>query len=256
MNLTLPAVFNPYERKARLYPALLAIFPVVGTAILSFHDVLSLLQSLAAVLVGAGGAFLCAELGRDGGKKIEPGLMESWGGPPSMTIFRHSDPRLDAVNKARYRSKLAEMVQTPDPTPQEEAADPAAADATYLAWSNYIRTHTRDTKTYALLFQENVSYGFRRNALGLRTFALILSGLCVIAPVALMVVRQKNDFANVSAIIVDLLFLVFWSFVVREEWIKIPALGYSQQLAEAVDTLGAVKPLPKKAAPKRKTGEA
>jgi hypothetical protein len=106
---------------------------------------------------------------RDAGKKREQSLFASWGGMPSVAIFRHRDPRIDGITKYRYHKTLGGLVEgAKAPSVANEEADPSAADRVYQAWSTYLRVNTRDTKKYSRLFQENVSYGYRRNLWGLR----------------------------------------------------------------------------------------
>jgi hypothetical protein len=104
-------VTDGYDRKARFYPALLLVAPVivVGVAMLSVK--LSALESFGALLVGFGDAFLLTQLARDAGKKGEKELFAKWGGMPSVSIFRHRDTRLDGITKARYHKKLAGLVK-------------------------------------------------------------------------------------------------------------------------------------------------
>ncbi len=175
----LSLITDSYERKARLYPALLLVIPVVVTVVGMVSAKLSSLESIGAAIVGCGGAFLLAQLARDAGKKGERALFAKWGGLPSVAIFRHSDPRLDSITKARYHKKLSALVSgVKAPSSEEERADPAAADQVYTAWSTYLRVNTRDTKKYFLLFQENVNYGYRRNVWGLRPIGIIATTLC------------------------------------------------------------------------------
>jgi len=235
-------ITDGYERKARLYPALLLIAPVVGTAVAMLTAKFTGLQSLVAGVVGFGGAFLLTQLARDAGKKHEASLFTKWGGLPSIAIFRHRDTRLDAITKARYHKKLAGLVkEAKAPTPEEEQVDPAAADAVYTAWSNYIRVNTRDTKKFALLFQENVAYGYRRNVWGLRVFGIILSLLSLVAcGVRLYFVHSasgKIDEPLAGAAGCAALMLVLWLFRFTGDWVRVPADACAERLAETVETL-------------------
>ena len=122
-------ITDSYDRKARLYPALLLIAPVVATAIAFLSAKFSALQSLSAAIVACGGAFLLAQLARDAGKKGEQGLFEKWDGLPSVVIFRFRDARLDSITKTRYHKRLATLVKgTKALTLEEEDADKTAAD--------------------------------------------------------------------------------------------------------------------------------
>lgn len=235
-------ITDGYERKARLYPALLLIAPVVGTAVAMLTAKFTGLQSLAAGVVGCGGAFLLTQLARDSGKKHEASLFAKWGGLPSIAIFRHRDVRLDAITKARYHKKLAGLVkEAKAPTPEQEHADPAAADAVYAAWSNYLRVNTRDTKKFALLFQENVAYGYRRNVWGLRALGIILSILSLVAcGVRLYFVHSstsKIDEALGGAAAFAAIMLLLWLFRFTGDWVRVPADAYAERLAETVETL-------------------
>ena len=49
------------------------------------------------------------------------------------------------------------------PTAAQEEADPAAADSFYTRAGTWPRENTRDQKKFDILFNENVTYGYRRN---------------------------------------------------------------------------------------------
>jgi len=62
------------------------------------------------------------------------------------------------------RSWLKSWPRRP-PAPEQEAADPEAADGFYTRAGNWLRENTRSKKKFDILFNENVTYGYRRNLL-------------------------------------------------------------------------------------------
>jgi hypothetical protein len=254
MNL-LNLITDPYDRQARLYPAILLIAPVVFSAAAIFTARFTGLQTIGASLIGLGGAFLLTQLARDAGKKGEKTLFEKWGGNPSVAIFRHSDSRLDSSTKARYRKKVAALVkEAKAPTEEQERADPAAADEVYSAWSNYLRVNTRDTKKFALLFKENVNYGYRRNVWGLRPLGIAASAISLAACGACIYYwygsPQALEASVVGAAAFSALLLLLWLFRFTDDWVRVPADAYAERLAECIESLGG------KASPKMDAGKA
>lgn len=236
-----PILSDSYERKARLYPALLLLLPIALATGSVVAASVSLLKSLVPVAITCGGAFLLTELARDAGKRREPELFAEWGGVPSVAIFRHRDSRIDAITKTRYHRTLASLVKTTTPSPADESRDSAQADEVYTAWSSYLRTHTRDTKKYPLIFRENVSYGYRRNVLGLRpigiTICSVSLGVIVLWSAFQMGHGASMKFECLGAGGIVLVFLALWLFRFTEHWVRIPADAYAARLAEAADTV-------------------
>ncbi|CAJ2377214.1 MAG: hypothetical protein IBGAMO2_50033 [Arenicellales bacterium IbO2] len=129
----------------------------------------SFARLLVATIAGCGGSFLFAQIARDRGKKQEQTLFQRWGGMPSVAIFRYRDPRLSAITKTKCHQTLTRLVTDTDaPTPEQEKTDPESADAVYSAWSDFLRTGTRNRDDFYLLHKENINYGYRRNVWGLR----------------------------------------------------------------------------------------
>jgi len=235
-------ITDGYERKARLYPGLLLVAPVVITLVGVASAKLSTLESLGTVAAGCGGAFLLTQLARDAGKRCEKDLFEAWGGMPSIAVFRHRDSLIDVLTKARYHGRLVALVKgAKAPTPEEEAADPAGADQVYSAWSSYLRVHTRDTKKYPLLFQENVSYGYRRNVYGLRPIGVIVSASSFTVGAAwlyyLHAVAAAITPESVGALGCVFITLLLWAFRFTPDWVRIPADAYAERLAESVESV-------------------
>jgi hypothetical protein len=239
-------VTDAYERKARLYPALLLIAPIIATGVAIASAKLSILQSIGTAAVGCGGAFLLTQLARDAGRNREKMLFEKWGGMPSVAIFRHRDEWIDPITKGRYHKKLTALVkEAKAPTVEEENVNPAMADKIYTAWSNYLRVNTRDTKKFALLFRENINYGYRRNVWGLRPLGIVISGAsCLIALARLLTyykVTGQIDQATAGAAAFDLVLFFLWVFLFCASWVRIPAEAYAARLAETSETL-AIRP--------------
>lgn len=172
-------LFDAYTLRARLFPAIVAAAPALAALALLISWKSFGLSNLIATLGILVLLFAIADFSRSRGRAIEGKLYAGHGGMPSITMFRRNDATLDAGSKDRYREFLAGKLGTAAPTVQEENADQGAADAFYAQCGNWLRQNTRDTKKFPILFSENVTYGFRRNLLGVKMLALCLNVIVV-----------------------------------------------------------------------------
>jgi hypothetical protein len=231
-----------YERKARLYPALLLFMPVAVVVGCGLGTSISRAEAVCGLVISCGGLLLLAQIARDAGKRKERSLFERWGGTPSVCIFRHVDARMDAITKARCHKTMSNLVkEAKAPSADEETADPIAADGVYTAWSTYIRVNTRDTKKYALLFQENINYGYRRNVWGLRPAGLGVTSVSLVGALAWLYLRYRSagqiSVELIIASVVTFVLLLLWLFHFTADWVRVPADAYAERLAEAIDSL-------------------
>ena len=121
-----------------------------------------------------------ADLGRRFGKSKEARIYEDAGGMPSILMLRYRNTDFDQTTKARYLGFLARQIKARVPTESEEMTDPAACDTFYAMCGTWLREHTRDTKNFRLVFNELVTYGFRRNLYGLRLMGLVVNAVVVV----------------------------------------------------------------------------
>lgn len=176
--------FDAYSMRARLFPAIIAAAPALAALMLLISWKSFGLSNLIATLGILVLLFAIADFARGRGRAIEDDLYAEHGGKPSITMFRRDDRTIDAGSKDRYRAFLAGKLAVAAPSPEEEKADQVAADDFYAQCGNWLRQNTRDTKKFPILFGENITYGFRRNLLGVKGMALCLNaivvGLCVL----------------------------------------------------------------------------
>ena len=198
-------------------------------------------------VVGGAAALVICGLVRDRGKRLEPGLWAGWGGSPTVGRLRWrnaDDP--DAVR--RLHARINSLLDQPLPDPAAEAHDALAADRRYEEAVALLRERTRDTSSFRLVFAENMEYGFRRNSLGLRPFALSIAGTAFVVSVAFLI-WGRGDVAGrwarwgiacgISAVL-----LVYWWRIVTPEWVRRAAELYADRLLEAVETLRTSEPRP------------
>lgn len=226
---------DPYERKARLYPALICLFPIMIGVSISYPKVFSTLSGFVALAAAVGLLQLLSHLARDRGKSLEEGLYKKWGGMPSVTIFRHRDNRIPSPAKLKYHAVLSKISKINAPSKEDELQQPTKADEIYLSWSDYLRGKTRDQKKYSLLFKENINYGFRRNVLGIKWFCVLSSVIAV----AILFVPVFNG-GEITKIIIAttsfcMLYLFVFLFVVKASWVRVVAEAYGKQLIEAIN---------------------
>lgn len=243
--------FDAYERRARLYPGLIAIFPAVAVSLALFPNLVGghIGGTLVAIFSYVGVFYLLANLARSEGKKVEPRLLLKWGGWPTNILLRHRDDTLDSHTKKRYHDAIAKLASdfTP-PTVEEEQSRPDLADDAYRSATKRLLELRRGTR-YQLVHKENEEYGFRRNMLGLKPWAIgisILVGLTLVLiwfwPFRHSRISEDSLFDDLgnrwpiyALFLGDLIVTFFWVLYVNAEWVRQAAFGYADALFRTLE---------------------
>jgi hypothetical protein len=244
-------VTDPYDRQARLYPALLCLLPLLALIALLYAPYVSALTGVVTMAISCGGLFLMTNICREMGKRLEEKLFREWGGKPTTQLLRHRDNAIDSVTKRRYHSFLAAKINAVFPDAEQERSEPAAADEVYQSGARWLLDHTRPDagKQFDLLFRENISYGFRRNALGVRPLAIVIAFGCLLWALA----KERNLFGTGSAFDLSALtrlsptatasltlstaMLLVWVFFFTKKSLRTSAFSFAQTLLRTCDTL-------------------
>lgn len=245
-------VLDPYERQARLYPALLVLFPTMVSVVALYGRQLLALKGVGALVSAVGLVYLLCDIARSKGKANEKALWVKWGGTPSIQMLRHRDNHFDPVSKQRYQDLLAKKIKVVFPSRDAELTDPVAADATYSAAGNWLREATRDKKKFGLLFRENVTYGYRRNGFGLRwlglTVCAVTAGWVLVRlgfkswAERLAVAATPEAFLSsgeVAALGAAVFMAAIWLFYFSEARVRQAAFAYAERLILACEVLPA-----------------
>ncbi|MBU4185546.1 MAG: hypothetical protein KKI12_08370 [Proteobacteria bacterium] len=237
--IDLTKISDPYERRARIYPGLICLFPIIITVFIVSPKIFHLWSSLAALAVSFGLLQLLAHIARDRGKYLEVMLLKEWGGMPSIRFLRFRDQTIPKPAKKRYHAILSEQTGIDLPSKELENDKPAEADEIYQSWSDYLRGKTRNSNKYPLVFKENVNYGFRRNIFGLRLLCLLAGIFCLVAIIAkgfqLYRTSATIDAPIAGTGVIVALYLCIFIFIINKQWVKLPADAYARQLLEALN---------------------
>ena len=243
----LTPALDRYDRKARLTPALLCGLPLIASVVLLIPEFGAIWGSIGVIVVYCGGSILLIQIGRDLGKTLEARLYQSWGGKPSVAMLRHSDSRLSKPTRDRYLNFLSSNVPgLALATPQEEATNPGQADAGYNSANRWLLEHTRDHARFELLFTENINYGFRRNLLGLKPIALAIDAVAVILLIGMTISSWTGQFVSTlstlspewwASLVITAGHTLLFAAYVRDEWVRLAAETYAQQLLATCDSL-------------------
>jgi hypothetical protein len=239
---------DAYIIRARLFPAILAISPFIAfMAITVSWNTLSLPQMITTVTVGVL-FFAFSDLARRFGKRTEKTLFKDTAGVPSNTLLLRSDKTFDVATQDRYRKLIGDLIGEKAPSDEKETRDLPAARAYYIRAGNWLRENTRDHKEFRLLFEENITYGFRRNLYGVKWPALILN-LIVLIICGVILYLNKFSAATLSQVEMVGAFAAvhaayFFFFVTRKSVVA-ASNQYARQLLLSSETL-AKKPAKKK----------
>ncbi len=245
-------VTDPYDRQARLYPALLALLPLFVLVMMLYAPNAPVLTSAVTVAVSCGALYLMTNLCRELGKRVEERLFREWGGKPSTQLLRHRDATIEAPTKKRYHAFLATKINEAFPDAHQEKKNPARADGIYQAGVRWLLNHTRPdhSRKFDLLFKENVAYGFRRNGVGIKPVGLLVCLTCIVWVLAkehvlLGPVRPFFDSvaltrlpdAATASLAVPLVMVVVWTFFFTKASVRNIAFIYAEMLLRACDVL-------------------
>jgi hypothetical protein len=98
-----------------------------------------------------------------------------------------------------------------------------------------LRELTRDKRRFSLIFEENMDYGFRRNCLGLRPFAIAVASVVLVSSAILIAAAEPGRF--VLAAISGAVALLFWTHFVTADWVKLAADRYADRLFDGLTLL-------------------
>lgn len=249
LNDYIAKITDPYDRNARLYPALLALLPLVVMLVTLYAPSVSTFANIGGIVFSLGGLFMMMNISREMGKRLEPKIFETWGGKPTTILLRHRDNRLDRVTKHRYHKFLSSKIAAKLPDSMQESSKPDLADEFYESATHWLLGKTRDKQKFKLLFNENITYGFRRNALGMKPIGLVTSGVCTLwvlishdviqttGPILNLAVFTTLPLPAISSLAVSTSMLLAWFLFFTKTSLQTAALTYATTLLRACDEL-------------------
>jgi hypothetical protein len=179
-----------------------------------------------------------SQLARDLGKRKEPALWKSWGGPPTSQLLRHGNNNNKTLLRLRHKKLETLIPALKAPTEHDESVDPTRCDEIYEAWTLFLIEKTRSNN---LIFKENCNYGFRRNLWGMKPIGVVTSCLGTLLVGSLL--YQNYYYATppkpitLLAGAIDVLLVVVWACWITPGWIRIAANAYAERLLAATDSL-------------------
>jgi hypothetical protein len=228
--------FDAYDLRARVLPVYLTIAPMVLFLAVVLPAALNLPLGGATALVFVPLSFLMSQLGADFGKNLEKRLWNEWGGPPTTRFLRHSNPEFNEVTRGRIHDKLRALGMHV-PSKEEQTNDPEAADTYFESCTEELIRKTRNKKSFRLVFEALVAYGFRRNLLGLKRFGLPLTivalGTCGWNISKAWIVKQELSSVSLVAALITLGLLLSWLTWVNKKTVHLAANRYARFLLEA-----------------------
>jgi hypothetical protein len=253
-------IFDAYSLRARLFPAIIAAAPALAALALLISwksfELSNAIATFALIVL----LFAISDFARARGRAIEPKLYDQQGGKPSIILFRRTDSTIEEALKERYRLFLAGKLGVARPSPAAEQVDQAVADSFYEQCGVWLRANTRDTKKFPLLFGENVTYGYRRNLLGVKGLALGLN-LTVVAICVTLLWHSNWPWGSESGkrtivvLLIAVLHAIYVCTAVRKGLVRDASRAYARELILSCEAFigspGAIKSRP--STRKRKT---
>lgn len=232
----LSELFDEYSLGARVRPALLGILPLVLTTYILAPAFYNVAVSMFSISVTCGLITALSHYSRFKGRETEKRLFRLWNGKPTTILLRHTDDTIDSHTKARYHNYLSEKITGwVAPSIDDERSDLFNADKYYDSAVRWLLEKTRDRKKYRLLFKENILYGFRRNVRGIKWLGVITSLVSIfLISSSLFLGYESLDLQKHSVEfgmgVLSILMLLWWAFVVTDEWVKDAAESYALRL--------------------------
>nr|WP_294917897.1 hypothetical protein [uncultured Neokomagataea sp.] len=222
-----------YDRNARIYPAFLCVLPIFVTILVWFPAAWTILGGLFSIIITSGIIFLLGQIVRYRGRLIEIKLGPRVGRAKTAALLCHKNNEIPKNTKQRYHTFLRKKGVV-IPTVEEEHADPQVAFDAFRSAVDWLLTHTRPNAKTSGLLNENISYGFRRNTLGIKPVAIIVL-LLIIPANAWMIFRSLDQNRIIAALVVEMMLigaLIAWVFIINSAFVEDASVAYAQRFLE------------------------
>jgi hypothetical protein len=224
-----------------LVPALITLVPAIAFVIallnLQSFDTSQVWATLGLTVI----LLVCANIAREAGKRLQAEIYKENDGCPTFDALYYNDHTFSDAAKQRYLAFLSGKVGSPFPTMSDVRENPARARDFYNRAAAWLRENTRDTARFPIIYDENITYGFCRNMLGLRWMAVIIN-LGISAACLALIFRSVPWFEDAVTrlpyvLAVSGVHLVYLFFGVSRGRMLAASARYSRQLLLACETL-------------------
>ena len=198
-----------YDRIARLAPALLVILPVIVTldVLVSIFHIRTPVTVYMSLLFAV--SIPLTQWVRNSGRKVQRKLWTDWGGSPLAIALANPCDSSSKILCSRAIRRLCSLY--PDMIPIDDSVFDYEIVGTLAA------AYARTTGS-RIVAPENASYGFARNAYGIRIIGIIIAATCLI--VLSLFTIYSWDTASWIAIMVVAFTFGWWMISVREKAVK------------------------------------
>ena len=233
MYLTL---FDVYNLRARFSVAMLYALPFIADAVLlNYTSGLFPTTVLTLALIGICQALM--GIVRDAGKK----KADNRSNPAADLLAPKSN--LPPLTKRRYYRKLATMESefTPFATLLDNPNQLSEEDTSALCYSaiRWLRGMTRDSKTFGLLKEENINYGFRRNLYALRVSGILCNLVALVGILYRECFFTRPTFCAIAQpqVFLHLAMLLYIWCAATKASVNAASDRYADALLESIDLL-------------------
>lgn len=237
----LQQLFNPYEIKGRMFPAILTLLPLGVSVILWYPNLLDSFNTAFTMLGIIIMLVLLSKISRNKGIKKQQLMLQAWGGFPTTIMLRHRDNTIDPVTKERYHAFLKKKVPNVEiPTPEEENEKPEFYDIHYDSAVKWLREYTRDKTIYSILHADNANYGFARNTFGMKGVGITLCLLSLALNILGIYEKYGTDIWTIPfkfwvSVSFSIILISIWTFFINKHWVMNFANAYARSLLAACE---------------------
>jgi len=173
--------FTEYEFKARIFPTVFMLLPLVITILTWYPQLINFETSILILFILMVTISVLAKFVREKGRKIQDKLFDKGKNFPTTTYLKHSDTNLNKYTKARYHKYLNINIENLNiPSVEQELENPEFYNEQYDSAVDWLLEKTRNTNKYQLIYQNNINYGLSRNMLGIKPLGISIAVLSII----------------------------------------------------------------------------
>jgi len=225
---------------ARVFPSIILLCPFILSIIIWYPQLISIESSLLFIFIFLVFTFFVAKIARHLGHKKEEKLLNKWGGFPTEEYLSYFDDTIDEITKARYRTNLSNASGIYFPSKEEELnTDSEEYKSTFRSAILWLIENTRKND---ILLQDNISYGFCRNLLGLKKIGITICFLSLVINFFNIYIQYDFLYLEIPlkiwvTILIVLGMLMGYIFYVNEKLVRAQSEAYAKTLLKCCENI-------------------